>query len=71
MFDRPVTVTGDVRCVLVPSPRVPKPLSPHPRTVPSLKSVSVKALPAATCVAPAMPATCPGVERLVVLPVPS
>src|SRR5438132_564130 len=61
---RPLTITGAVDCVVVPSPSWPLPLAPQHRAEPPDISAHVKFPPAATAVAPFRPTTATGFATL-------
>src|SRR5207247_1320942 len=71
----PVTPTGVVRLVVVPSPSSPFPLKPQASTLPSDLSARLYSLPPAAMATTPLPAPSPvtptGVVRLVVVPSPS
>src|SRR5205823_5305990 len=68
---RPLTGTGVVRRVWVPSPNWPKLLSPQATTEPSAFNARLWAPPAATAATPVRPVTRTGVERPTSVPFPN
>src|SRR5688500_2572090 len=72
IFARPPTETGDVRCVVVPSPSWPLPLAPQHRAVPLARSAQVELEPAEICTTSVRPKTAVGVTTVEgeVLPIP-
>jgi hypothetical protein len=66
-----VTATGDNLVVVVPSPNCPYVLSPHVFTVPSDRTATACASPAAMATTPVNPVICVGASASVVFPCPS
>src|SRR5438309_1625018 len=68
---RPLTATGVVLFVVVPSPNSPSALCPQARTVPLLRSARACDRPAETAITLLRPVTVTGDRLLVVVPLPS
>ena len=66
----PLTGTGVLLLVVVPSPSSPAPLLPQARTVPSDSNAYASLLPPAMAVTPVSPLTGTGVLLLVTVPMP-
>jgi hypothetical protein len=67
----PLTVTGEVRLLVVPSPSCPKALAPQDRTVPSPSTARPWSRPQPTAVTPRRFRTGTGLVRRVRVPSPS